>query len=157
MEFTKVIQTRRSVRKYKKDAIGEETLQKLYEALQIAPSGNNSQNYQFIFVKDEAIRHELVTRACHQEFLLDAPVLVVATCRLGYAFDVAIAIDHMVLAAVNEGLGACWIGWFERDTVKDILHLPADIDVPILVPLGYYDENPPARPRKPLEQLIKVI
>ena len=135
----------------------DETLQKLYEALQIAPSGNNSQDFRFIFVKDEAKRREIVTRACHQDFLLDAPVLVVAVCGKGRSFDTAIAIDHMVLSAVNEGLGACWIGWFERDVVKEILELPESLDVPILVPLGYYEENPPAKPRKPLEQLITTI
>jgi nitroreductase len=157
MDFTNVIRSRRSVRKYKSDPIPEATLQKLYEALQIAPTGSNEQDFQFIFVRDEAKRHELVKKACHQDFLLDAPILVVATCGKGRAFDVAIAIDHMVLAAVNEGLGTCWIGWFEAAAVRKVLGLPDEAEVPILVPLGYPGEAPDARPRKSVEQLIKIV
>jgi nitroreductase len=157
MDFTKVMKARRSVRKYKADPIPDAVLNRLYEALQAAPTANNTQDFQFIFVKDAAKRRELVTKACHQDFLLEPPVIVVATCGKGRAFDVAIAIDHMVLAAVNEGLGTCWIGWYEAGAVREALGLPADLEVPILVPLGYPDENPQARPRKPIEQLIKTV
>jgi nitroreductase len=157
MDFTKVMMARRSVRKYKSDPIPEALLQKLYEALQAAPTGSNEQDFQFIFVRDEAKRHELVKKACHQDFLLEAPILVVATCGKGSAFDVAIAIDHLVLAAVNEGLGACWIGWFEAAAVRKVLGLPDEAEVPILVPLGYPGEAPEARPRKPVEQLIRTV
>jgi nitroreductase len=62
----------------------------------------------------------------------------------------------MILAATEEGLGTCWVGWFEREPVRRILGIPESKEVPILVPIGYPDESPEARSRKPLEELIMV-
>jgi len=156
MEFSQVISARRAIRKYKRDQVPEEKLVKLYEALRTAPSGNNRQPYRFIFVEDEAIRRRIVQEACHQQFLLDAPVLMFAVCEKGRAFDTAIAVDHMILAATDEGLGTCWVGWFERDAVRKILNIPEELEIPILVPIGYADEKPEARPRKSLDELISI-
>lgn len=156
MEFMEVIAKRRSIRKYKPDPVPEEKLQKLYEALRLAPSGGNRQNYSFIFVMNAEKRKRIVTEAGHQGFLGEAPVLMVAVCDPGNEFNVAIAVDHMILSATNEGLGTCWVGWFEKEPVKKILDIP-DSKVPvILVPIGFPDENPDPRPRKPLEQLIMI-
>ncbi len=154
MDFAKVIANRRSVRKYASKPVPARKLQKLYEALQQAPSGGNHQNYCFIFVHDAAARMQIATEACHEEFAKEAPVLMVACCEPGGAFDVAIAVDHMVLAATNAGLGTCWVGWFERDVVKRILGIPAAKEVAIMVAVGYAAEEPAARPRKPLGELI---
>jgi nitroreductase len=156
MEFMEVIAKRRSIRKYKSDQIPDAKLCKLYEALRRAPSGGNRQDYAFIFVKDEKKRQQIATEAGHQKFLAEAPVLMVAVCEPGGAFNVAIAVDHMILAAADEGLGTCWVGWFEREPVRRILGIPESKEVPILVPIGYPDESPEARPRKPLEELIMV-
>jgi len=156
MEFVEVIAKRRSIRKYKSDPVPEAKLRSLYEALQRAPSGSNRQDYAFIFVKDEEKRQRIASEAGHQEFLAEAPVLMVAVCQPGRAFNVAIAVDHMILAATNEGLGTCWVGWFEREPVRRILGIPESQEVAILVPIGYPDEAPEARPRKTLEELIMV-
>lgn len=157
MEFSKVITSRRAIRKYKSDPIPEEKLQILYQALQAAPTGNNRQPFKFIFVKDAEKRRQIATQACHQEFLTQPPILIVACCEKGYSFDVAIAVDHMILAATDEGLGTCWVGWFERDIVRNLLSIPANMEVPILVPIGYADENPAARARKPVSELVTVV
>ncbi len=156
MDFGKVIAKRRSIRKYRTDSVPQRKLQKLYEALQIAPSGGNRQNYCFIFVKDDAKRMQIATQACHQEFVAQAPIILAACCEPGESFNVAIAVDHMILAAANAGLGTCWIGWFERDAAKRILEIPESKEVPILVTIGFADEEPPAKPRKSLEDLIMI-
>ncbi len=156
MEFMEVIAKRRSIRKYKPDPVPEEKLQKLYEALRLAPSGGNRQNYSFIFVIDAEKRKRIATEAEIQGFLAEAPVLMVAVCDPGNEFNVAIAVDHMILSATNEGLGTCWVGWFEQEPVKQILGIPDSKVVVILVPIGFPDENPGPRPRKPLEQLIMI-
>ncbi|MGE5557989.1 MAG: nitroreductase family protein [Bacillota bacterium] len=155
MDFTAVISSRRAVRKYKSDPVPESKMQKLYEALNLAPSGNNAQPYEFIFVRDGAVRKQIVSEGCHQEFIGEAPVLMVAVCDPGKSFDAAIAVDHLILAATNEGLGTCWIGWIEREPIKNILGIPAEKEVPVLVPIGFPAENPPAKPRKPLGQIIR--
>ena len=156
MEFTEVIAKRRSIRKYKSNPVPEAKLQKLYEALRMAPSGANRQEFNFIFVKDEEKRLRIATEAGHQGFIAEAPVLMIAVCNPGGEFNVAIAVDHMILAATNEGLGTCWVGWFEREPVKEILGIPESKEVAILVPIGFPDESPDARPRKSLDELIMV-
>lgn len=157
MEHSEVITKRRAIRKYKQDPIPEDKLQKLYRALQSAPTGNNRQPFKFIFVKDANLRNKIARQACPQDFLIQPPVLMVATCEKGDSFNVAIAVDHMILAATDEGLGTCWVGWFECDIVRNLLNIPADMDIPILVPIGYADENPAARPRKPISEIVEVI
>jgi nitroreductase len=117
----------------------------------------NRQPFKFIFVKDPELRRKIVSQACHQEFLVQPPVLMVACCEKGDSFNVAIAADHMILAATDEGLGTCWVAWFDAEKVKALLDIPADFDVPIIVPIGFADESPVQRPRKSLEELITVI
>ena len=156
MELTKVISTRRSIRKYKSDPVPERKLRRLYEALRLAPSGANRQNRFFVFVRDAETRKRIAAEAGHQEFVAEAPVLMVAGCEPGGSFDVAIAVDHMVLAATNLGLGTCWVGWFEREPVKRILGIPAAKEVAILVTIGYSNEEPAARPRKAVEELVML-
>jgi nitroreductase len=154
MDFYEIITTRRAIRKYKSDPIPEEVLEKLYKALQAAPSGNNREPYHFIFVTDSKTLKDIAAKACNQEFLLEPPIIVVPCCEQGKAFDTAIALDHMVLAATKEGLGTCWVGWFDKGIVKDILGIERHLEVPVLIPVGYPDESPPAKTRKPVEELI---
>lgn len=157
MEFSKVIESRRAIRAYKSIPVEEEKLQKLYKALQLAPSGNNRQPYKFIFVKDAEKRKLIAEKACSQGFVGQAPVLMVACCEKDEIFSAAIAIDHMILAATDEGLGTCWVAWFDKDVIREILDIPSDFDIPIIVPIGYPDEKPDARPRKPISEIVKVI
>jgi nitroreductase len=154
MEFRDVIAARRSIRKYKNRPVGQAKLRRLQEALRMAPSGANRQDYAFIFVTDPQKRAQIASEAGHQEFLGQSPVLMVAVCPPGAEFNAAIAVDHMVLAATDEGLGTCWVGWFERGPVRRILGIPEGKEVPILITIGYADEQPEARPRKPLSKLI---
>lgn len=154
MEFTDVINQRRSNRAYKPDAIPEDILLRLQEALRVAPTGSNDQPFRFIFVTDADKRERITREACHQEFIGQAPIILAATCEPGRSFCTAIAVDHFILAAANEGLGTCWIGWFEREPVRKILNVDADKEIPILVTLGYAADSPDARPRKPLDELI---
>jgi nitroreductase len=154
MKFADVIAKRRSIRKYKPDAVPEAKLRKLHEALRMAPTAANRQSFAFVFVHDKAKREQIAKEAGHQEFLSEAPVLMVAVCEPGASFDVAIAVDHMIMTATDEGLGTCWVGWFEREPVKRILGIPEAKEVPILVTIGLPAEQPEARPRKPLEELI---
>ena len=156
MEYTQLIRTRRSIRSFEDTPIPDGQLEILYDALRRAPSGNNRQPYRFIFVKDPDLRHEIAVKACHQDHIGQAPVIMVACCEKGHSFDVAIAVDHMILAAANEGIGSCWVGWTEREIIKQILGIPGDIEVPIIVPLGYASEEPPEKARKPIDELIGI-
>jgi nitroreductase len=68
--------------------------------------------------------------------------------------DLGIAIDHMILAAANEGLGTCWIGAFVEQDVKDILQVPEDVKVMALTPIGYPAEEPKDRGRKDQKEIV---
>jgi len=156
MEFTDVIMSRRSIRKYLPDPVPEDKLRRLQEALRAAPTGSNRQPFKFIFVVSEELRKQVAEASPTQECLKQAPVLMVAACQKGRSFDTAIAVDHMILAATNEGLGTCWIGWFDRAVVAKALGIGEEYEIPIMVPIGYAAEAPGPRPRKPLDELVEV-
>ena len=98
--------------------------------------------------------------------MAEAPVVIVACAetdghvmkcgQLCYPIDVAIALDHVSLAAVDLGLGSCWIGRFDENKVKEILRIPDEIRVVELMPLGYpSDPSVIAKNRLPLDGIVK--
>ena len=163
MELFEVIKARRSIRKYKDKFVEAEKLTKILEAARLAPSARNMQDWRFVVVQDAAIREKLVSAANNQIFVGQAPVVIACcttegnyTMRCGQpagAIDVAIAIDHMTLAAVELGLGTCWIGSFYPDQVRSILKIPEYIQIVELLTLGYPDERPEPKPRLELNQI----
>ncbi|NIA21588.1 MAG: nitroreductase [Anaerolineaceae bacterium] len=165
MDVMEAIRQRRSVRVYEDRPVEDEKLQAVLEAGRLAPSGNNRQEWIFVVVRDAARREKLVEACCNQSFVATAPVVLVIcttdakrTMRSGLrggAVDTSIAVDHMTLAAVALGLGACWIGAFEADKVGRVVGLPEGVVAAHVLPLGYPGESPQARPRKPLEEVVR--
>ena len=77
------------------------------------------------------------------------------TCDVpAYAVDVAIAVDHMTLTAVEEGLGTCWIGAFSQEKVKRLLGIPEAYKVVTLLPLGFPADKPRIKNRKKIEEMV---
>ena len=150
MNVLEAIKTRRSVRQYAETPIPDDVMQRMRQALRFAPSACNYQPWHFVIVEHEPLRRDLARAANDQLFIADAPVVIVA-CGLpaqaaqigGHGstvdIDVAIALDHLTLAAVEEGLGTCWIGSFNEAKVKALLDIPEDVRVVTLTPLGYPD------------------
>ena len=162
MELMQVIRARRSIRNYLDRPVEEEKLLAVLEAGRLAPSARNMQDWRFIVVSDPATRQRLAEAARDQQFVAQAPLVIAAcgtsdlvmTCgQPAYAIDVAIALDHMTLAAASLGLGSCWIGAFYEDRVKQILAVPPEVRVVALLPLGYPADMPAPRPRKSLEDI----
>jgi len=164
MNVYEAIKTRRSVRSYKPDPVPEESLERILEAARLAPSGNNAQAWKFVVVKDEERRKKLVEAAAGQSFVGEAPVVIAAVsldpehimgCEVpAYAVDLAIAVDHMTLAAVEEGLSTCWIGAFSQSKVKQILDIPEECKVVVLLPLGFAKDEPEPKIRKNIEEIV---
>ena len=161
MNVIEAIQTRKSIRAYEDRPVEEEKLQAVLEAARLAPSANNSQDWRFIVVRDKATREKLMVASNSQLFVAGAPV-VIACCaetdgrimrcgHLAYPINVAIAIDHMTLAAVELGLGTCWIGSFYEDQAKAALGIPEGIRVVELLALGYPKHGDTGRPKSRLE------
>lgn len=164
MEFYQVLQTRRSVRKYKSTSVEPDKLERILEAVRIAPSAANRQPCHFIVITDEAIRRSLV-QAYPRDWFAAAPVVICACAEPGEAWvrmdkknyadvDVTIAFEHLVLAAAAEGLATCWIAAFDPAELRKALGLPAGIEPLAITPLGYPDEKPRAFVRKPLSEIV---
>ncbi len=163
MDVMEAIRGRRSIRSFMDRPVEEEKLSAVLEAGRLAPSARNLQDWRFVVVRDPATRKRLAEAARNQEFVGQAPVVIAAcgtsdmvmTCgQLAYALDVAIAVDHMTLAAFSLGLGTCWIGAFYEELVKEILGIPEQIRVVALLPLGYPDQASRPTPRKKLDEIL---
>lgn len=147
MDVMEAIRKRYSVRDYQDRPVEENKLKNILEAARLAPSANNRQEWRFVVVQDKDIRQQLMKAAKNQAFVGQAPVIIaccavtdnhVMTCgQLCYPIDVAIAIEHIVLEATEEGLGTCWIGAFYEDQVKEILGIPQEVRVVELLTVGY--------------------
>lgn len=147
MDVFEAIKKRRSVRSYLDKPLEEEKLNAVLEAGRLAPSASNRQEWRFIVVRDAEVKRKLGEAANGQSFVGEAPVVIVACAvtdghvmlcgQLSYPIDVAIALDHISLAAVEQGLGTCWIGAFNERKVKEILGVPEEVRVVELMPLGY--------------------
>ncbi len=164
MDVRKAIQSRRSIRAYDSREVEEEKLLRVLDAGRLSPSASNRQERRFVIIRDARIRKLLSEAARNQKFVAEAPV-VIAACSVesgyimlcgqpAYAIDTAIAVDHMTLAAVEEGLGTCWIGAFDEKKVKEILSIPDYVRVVALLPLGYPSTVQPPSPRKSLNELV---
>ena len=157
------IKMRRSIRHYKDKPVEREKLKKVLEAGRLAPSAGNMQEWKFIVVSDKNTREKLAM-AAHSRFVGEAPLVIVACAtitdcvlesgQLAYPMDVAIAVDHMTLKAVEEGLGTCWVGDFDERKVKEALNIPDDVRVVTLLTLGYPKYVPGPRKRKKLEEIV---
>ena len=164
MDVREAIKKRRSVRSYKSDPIPEESLRKVLEAARLAPSAHNAQDWKFVVVKDEKRRKKLAEAALGQNFITEAPIIIAAIslnpeAQLtsgvpAYALDLAIAVDHMTLQAVEEGLGTVWIGAFDQEKVKNILEIPENYKVVVLLPLGFPADRPGSKIRKTIEEIV---
>lgn len=129
----------------------------------MAPSAHNDQPWKFIVVKKKEIREKL-SEAAQQPFIAEAPVVIAAvalnpekemSCGVpSYAVNLAIAVDHMTLAAAELGLGTCWIGAFSQEKVMKILEVPDQYKIVTLLPLGYPADEGKPKQRKDLDQII---
>ena len=83
-----------------------------------------------------------------------SPIMDAEAIKAYLSLNLAIAVEHIVLKAVDLGLGSCWLGRFDRDKVKEFLALNENIYPVVLLPVGYPDESPKARPRFPLDKYV---
>ncbi|MEM3445689.1 MAG: nitroreductase family protein [Thermoplasmata archaeon] len=169
MELMEAITTRRSVRKFQEKDVAEEIVEKLVEIGNLAPSAGNLQARDFIVVRERSTREALARAALNQEFVAEAPVDIVLCTnerkikRYGtrgttlYTYqDTAAAAMLIMLAALEYGLGTCWVGAFDEEAVRKILQIPEYARPVIILPLGYPAEQPEMRKRAPLKEYLHL-
>ncbi len=165
MEFQELIRTRRSIRGYKPDPVPEDVLGRILEAARIAPTAANKQPFQIIVVTDASKRRRF-KEVYDRDWFYSAPMILVGCAEPAKAWqradgfnaaevDITIVMDHIILAAADEGLGTCWICAFDEVKTKQILGIPPEVRVIALTPLGFPDSEPLPFERKPLSALIR--
>ncbi len=168
MEFFEVIQNRRSIRQFKKQALPEGTVEKLVEAARLAPSAGNIQPYAIVIVKEENVKLQLSMAALEQKSIVEAPVVFVVCADEERAFeaygdrgkslyclqDTAAAVQNVLLTAYSLGLGTCWIGAFKEKEVKKMIKAPDGMRPVALIPVGFADESPATRGRRSASELV---
>jgi len=180
MEVLEAIKTRRSIRRYKTNPVDDKTIELILEAARWAPSWSNTQCWRFIVVRDSNIKVELAQTLRGKaldvlnpatDAVRNAPVVIVACAELGksghfdgkpatdkgdywYMFDVALAMQNLVLAAHSLGLGTVYVGAFDAKKVASMLEVPQGFCVVAMTPLSYPDQEPKIRPRKELSEIV---
>ena len=170
---------RRSIRKFKADAVDHELLKQIVETASYAPSWKHTQITRYIVVEG-ALKDKIATEGTtiypeNGTIIQNAPALVAVTViknRSGYErdgsfstdrgdgwqmYDAGVASQTFCLAAHEAGLGTVIMGLFDRSTVESLLQLPEDRELVALIPIGYPDIEPEAPKRKPVDDLVSFI
>jgi nitroreductase len=166
MEYFDLITQRYSVRAYQPKPVEDWKLQKVLEAARMAPTAANRQPFQLIVIHTTGRQAEL-GQIYHKDWFTQAP-LIICACgvpaqrwvrsedkRRYLDVDVAIVMDHLILAAADLGLGTCWIAAFNARAARQVLRLPDEIEPLVFTPLGYPADSLGPKERKPLDQLVR--
>ena len=170
METLAAIKNRRSIQKYKEDPVPLDLIGAVIEAGSMAPSAGDQQAWKFVVIQDEGARKAIADFSLEQYWIGKAPVLIVVVAeedmmrkfygvrgeKLYAIQNCAAAIENMLLAAQEFGLGACWVGAFDEHTVTRVAGVPDSARVQAIVTLGYPDETPEKKNIQPLERIMYI-
>ena len=176
MDIMEAIQKRRSIRAFKNTPVNRKVLESILEAGRLAPSWANTQTWRFVVIQDSDGKSQLADSVClpgsrNNNVLNQAPVVIAACAELNKAgyregkpstnkegywfmFDCAIALQNMVLEAQELGIGTLYIGSFDAKKAEQVLNVPEGYCCVALLPLGYANEQPEAKPRKEIHEII---
>jgi nitroreductase len=165
MDFRELIKRRYSVRAYKPDPVEDEKLREVLQAACVAPTAANRQPLQFVVIHTAGREAEL-KRVYRSHWFTNAPIVICACAVLEQAWkrmddknygevDVTIAMDHLILAATELGLGTCWIAAFDPKAAREVLGLPSGVEPIAFTPLGYPADQPGPKKRKSLSELVR--
>ena len=165
MDFQELIRIRRSIRAYHPTELAEDVLQRVLDAGRVAPTACNLQPFQLVVVTDPEVRAQFNT-VYNRSWFWQAPVLIAGCVEPDKAWvrndgfnaaqlDLAIVMDHIILAATEEGLGTCWVCAFDEAKAKEVLGVPANVRILAMTPLGYPAAEPVPFVRRPLRELVR--
>ena len=172
--FLELVQSRQSDRAYMDTPVEREKIERILETVRLAPSACNAQPWKFIVVTDPEKRTQVAEATSNKvlsmnHFSRHAPVQVVVleesanfTSNLGgwiskkhYPhIDLGIAAAHISLAAADEGLGSCIIGWCDEKKVQKTLDIPKNKRVMLIILLGYSSQPLREKKRKPMQEIV---
>lgn len=166
MDFLDLVKARYSVRDYVQKEIEQSKLDYVMECVRLAPSAVNYQPWKFAIVTDPERLAALKT-AYPREWIQTAPCIIVACADHTQSWhrkadnkdhadiDLSIAIEHLCLAAAEQGLGTCWVCNFDVPVCREVMQLPEQFEPVALIPIGYPAVQAlPDKKRKPLEEIM---
>ena len=169
MEFYDVVRDRKSIKKFKNTPINADKLARMINAAMMSPSWKNNTSYKFILV-DEKNKLEQISKSIvnkdnsAEQSILDAPMtaIIVADPNASgtvenkeyYLVDSAIAMEHLILAATNEGYGTCWIAAVNEDMIKKTLSIPQNYKVVAITPIGEIAESKDHYDKKAIKDFV---
>lgn len=159
--FLGLVNKRQSVRKYIDKPVETEKVNRCLEAARLAPSASNSQPWKFVVVDDPELQQKVAKEtfgplSTFNTFVTQAPVIVAIVIekmktitQIGAVLkdrefpliDIGIAAEHFCLQAAEEGLGTCMLGWFNEEPIKELLKIPKNKRIGLLITLGYFPEE----------------
>jgi nitroreductase len=168
MNTLEAIKARRSIRKYLDKPVEFEKITTILDAASRAPSAGNLQDWRFIMVTERGLIKQVAAYSIEQYWIQTAPLLIIVCAvpekhemyyglrgkRLYNIQDCAAAMQNILLAATDLGLGSCWIGAFEEEKIRALFDIPIDVRPQAIISIGYSDETPKDRPLQPIENLV---
>lgn len=171
MDVLDAIRSYRPCVQYQSRPVPPEKLKNILAAARLAPSQRNLQPWRFVVIQDDERKRLLAQSSNRGRLIAEAPSVIVAFAveedipvTIGgyisaYPLDVAVAVDHLQLAATAEGLGSNWIIEFNDEKVRSVLRVPEGIHPIGIIPVGYpADGNGTAKPpddgRKSPDEII---
>jgi len=166
MDTLDCIDSRRSIRRFLDIPVEVEKIGNILDAGRFAPSSGNLQDWRFILLTERE-RVDKVAQACYEQYwIAQAQVVIVVAVQPartekyyaehGEKFSLlngGASVQNMLLAAHDQGLGACWVGAFEDEMLKRDLSVPDGVIIAGVIPIGYADEKVPTPPRLTLENV----
>lgn len=169
MDFYDVVENRKSIKRFKTSEIKDDKLGRMIKAAMMAPSWKNKTSYKFIIVDDDYKKNIIASAIKNssdeaKQAIKDVPVVALiigepedsgeVEGKSLYLVDSAIAMEHFILAASNEGYGTCWIASFDENSIRDILDIPSNFRVVALTPVGEIAEEREHNPIKDVNEHV---
>ena len=165
MDFLELVKNRYSCRAYKALDVEKEKLDYIMECVRFAPSAVNKQPWRFRIVTNDEDKEKL-QQCYNRDWFKTAPMYIIASVLHDEEWiradgkhhgdiDIAIAVEHLCLAATEQGLATCWVCNFDAALCKESFALPENEEPAVIIPLGYADDEPKEKNRKPIDEIVK--
>ena len=164
MNFLELTKNRYSCRNYQPARVEQEKLDYIMECVRLAPSACNKQPWSFRIITNEEERRKLC-QCYNREWFATAPVMIIASIlhdeewvrgdgKQHGNIDIAIAVEHLCLAATEQGLGTCWVCNFDAERCKNLFGLSENEEPAVLIPLGYPADKLKDKNRKTMDEIV---
>ena len=166
MDFLTLVKNRYSCRDYRLDDVEQEKIDYIMECVRFAPSAVNRQPWRFRIIRNKDEKQKLC-RCYNREWFATAPMYVIASILHDEEWvrsdgkhhgdtDIAIAVEHLCLAATSQGLATCWVCNFDAELCASLFHLDKNEEAAVLIPIGYSADKCKEKIRKDISEIVDM-